>query len=123
VAAHAAGVRSLAFGARHAGCAGGDSIAQGNVKVISSQENHCVAGKHFKVDSWSKVIISTSLIIAAVIHLLPVIGLAGTDKLTKLYVIPIQEPNLLILMQHRAMLFGLLGAFLAYSAVKTAWQP
>jgi hypothetical protein len=71
----------------------------------------------------SDIVISTCLIIAAVIHLLPIIGLAGAGKLTKLYAIPIQEPNLLILMQHRAMLFGLLGAFLAYSAFMPTCQP
>jgi hypothetical protein len=69
------------------------------------------------------VVISTCLTIAAIIHLLPIIGLAGAGKLTKLYAIPIEEPNLLILMQHRAILFGLLGAFLAYSAFMPTWQP
>jgi hypothetical protein len=67
-------------------------------------------------------IISACLIIAAVIHLMPLAGLAGADKLTKLYGIQVQEPNLLILMQHRAVLFGLLGAFLSYAVFVPAAQ-
>ncbi len=66
------------------------------------------------------VLTSICLIIAAIIHLLPLVGLAGADRLTKLYGIPIEEKNLLILMRHRAVMFGLFGAFLVYAAVVPA---
>ena len=56
------------------------------------------------------------LVIVAVIHLLPVTGLAGPERLSALYGIEIREHNLIILMQHRAVLFGMLGVFLLIAA-------
>lgn len=57
----------------------------------------------------------TLLIVVGLIHLLPVIGVMGAERLAGLYGIEVADPNLAILMQHRAILFGLLGAFLVYS--------
>ena len=48
--------------------------------------------------------ISGMLIVAAVIHLLPLAGMVSADRLTALYGLPFQEPNLLIMMRHRAVL-------------------
>jgi phosphoglycerol transferase MdoB-like AlkP superfamily enzyme len=56
------------------------------------------------------------LIVTAIIHLLPVVGVLGPEQLSRLYGMPFDEPNLVILMRHRAILFGLLGLFLAYAA-------
>jgi hypothetical protein len=56
------------------------------------------------------------LLLAALIHFLPLVGVLGAAKLSILYGISIQDPNLELLMRHRAVLFGLLGAFLAYAA-------
>lgn len=60
--------------------------------------------------------------IPGVIHLMPVTGLLGEAKLAALYGIPFDDPNLLILMRHRAVLFGLLGAFLLAAAFRRAWR-
>lgn len=68
-------------------------------------------------------LISAMLVIVAVIHLLPLSGVLGSARLTALYGIPFDEPNLAILMRHRAVLFGLLGAFLLYAAFRPAFQP
>lgn len=68
-------------------------------------------------------IITILLVIAGIIKLLPVIGVLGANRLSALYSIPFEEPNLLILMQHRAVLFGLLGAFLIWAAFRPALQP
>ena len=69
-----------------------------------------------------RYVISISLLIAAIIHLLPVTGLAGGTRLNLLYGLDFGESNLAILMRHRAVLFGLLGVFLVYAAFKPAVQ-
>ena len=66
--------------------------------------------------------ISAVLLLVAAGHLLPLIGVRGTPRLLQLYGVHIEEPNLLLLMRHRALLFGLLGALLAAAAFKPAWQ-
>jgi len=63
------------------------------------------------------------MLVVAVIHLLPISGFFGVERLTSLYEIEITDGNLEILMRHRAMLFGILGVFLAYAAFKPAIQP
>jgi hypothetical protein len=67
-------------------------------------------------------LVSGSLVIAGLIHIIPAAGLLGPEKLTSLYGIAFSEPNLAILMRHRAVLFGLLGVFLIVAAFKPAWQ-
>jgi hypothetical protein len=59
------------------------------------------------------------LLVVAVIHLLPLVGVLGGPRLAALYGITLDDPNLMILMRHRAVLFGLLGGFLAVAA----WRP
>ncbi|MFM0302942.1 phosphopantetheine adenylyltransferase [Paraburkholderia sediminicola] len=70
-----------------------------------------------------KYLIVVSLVFAGVIHLLPLSGALGASRLASLYGIAVEEPNLAVLMRHRAVLFGLLGAFLIYSAFNAAMQP
>lgn len=64
-------------------------------------------------------LISGGLIIAAIIHLLPLAGVLGAARLGALYGIAVDEPNLEILLRHRAVLFGLLGSLL----VVALFQP
>ena len=61
-------------------------------------------------------IVPPLLVLVALIHLLPVVGVGGRARLESLYGTAIDEPNLLLLMRHRAVLFGLLGAFLLAAA-------
>ena len=63
-------------------------------------------------------LVAAMLLIAAVIHIVPLVGALGSERLAGLYGIPFDEPNLEILMRHRAVLFGLLGIFLAISAFR-----
>ena len=70
-----------------------------------------------------KIFIAVMLAVAGIIHLLPLAGVLGADKLSSLYGLSITDPNLVILMRHRAVLFGLLGAFLLYTAFRPALQP
>ena len=67
--------------------------------------------------------ISGLMLVVAVIHLLPITGFFGVDRLASLYGIEIRDGNLEILMRHRAILFGILGAFIAYAAFEPALQP
>ena len=67
--------------------------------------------------------ISILLVIVAIIHLLPVSGVLGAERLSALYGLSFQDPNLAILMRHRAVLFGLLGVFLIYAAFQPTVQP
>ncbi len=69
-----------------------------------------------------RYVVSTMLIIVGIIHLLPVIGVLSSERLTALYGISFSDPNTEILMRHRAVLFGLLGLFLLYAAFQPSLQ-
>ena len=66
--------------------------------------------------------IAALLLVVGIIHLLPLGGVLGAERLAALYGLAFQEPNLL-LMRSRAVLFGLLGALLVYAALRPALQP
>ena len=60
------------------------------------------------------------LLLAALIHLLPVAGVLGADRLQALYGVALDDPNLVLLMRHRAVLFGIVGALLVAAAFRPA---
>jgi len=68
-------------------------------------------------------LVTAMLLVVAVIHLLPLSGVLGGDRLVALYGVTLEDPGLTILMRHRAVLFGLLGLFLAFAAFRPALQP
>ena len=57
--------------------------------------------------------------VAGAIHLLPLYGVLGAQQLLDLYGVPLtsskKERNVLIMMRHRAVLFGILGFYLLYA--------
>ena len=65
-----------------------------------------------------RFVVPSVLILVAVIHAFPVVGVLGATKLSQLYGIAVQDPNLELVLRHRAVLFGLLAAFLAYAALR-----
>lgn len=67
-------------------------------------------------------LIAAMLLVVGIIHLLPVSGLLGQQQLARLYGLRFDEPNLEILMRHRALLFGLLGLFFLLAAFKPPLQ-
>ena len=69
-----------------------------------------------------RFVVPAVLILVAVIHALPVLGVLGAAKLSQLYRLAVQDPNLELLLRHRAVLFGLLAALLAYAAIRPELQ-
>lgn len=63
-------------------------------------------------------VIQGGLIVAGVIHVLPFVGVMGSARLSALYGIPVEGPDLVLLMRHRASLFGILGVLLFAGAVR-----
>jgi len=69
-----------------------------------------------------RYLVSAMLVIVAIIHLLPLSGAVGSERLASLYGISFDEPNIAILMRHRAVLFGLLGLFMLFAAFAPRFQ-
>lgn len=70
-----------------------------------------------------RYLISATLIGVSLIHLLPLVGVLGSERLASLYGVAVADPNLLILLRHRAVLFGLLGGFMVLAALRSSVQP
>ncbi|MGQ9427228.1 hypothetical protein ACXYTJ_15815 [Gilvimarinus sp. F26214L] len=68
-------------------------------------------------------VVTGLLVLVGIIHLLPVSGVLGVERLAALYGVSLGEANIEILMRHRAVLFGLLGLFLVYAAFQPSLQP
>ena len=69
-----------------------------------------------------RFIVPAMLLAVGIIHLLPLSGVLSATRLFDLYGISFDDPNLEILMRHRAVLFGLLGIFLLSSAFLPSLQ-
>ena len=66
--------------------------------------------------------VSAMLVVAGIVHLLPLSGVLGAERLLVLYGVPVTDPDLVLLLRHRAVLFGLLGLFLVFAAFRPAVQ-
>ncbi len=69
-----------------------------------------------------RYLVSAMLVIVGLIHLLPLPGVLGEERLATLYGLSFAEPNIAILMRHRAVLFGLLGLFMLFAAFRPSIQ-
>ena len=63
------------------------------------------------------------LALAGLLKLVPVSGVLGAEVLQRLYGVAIPAPDLLLLMRHRAILLGLVGALLIAAIFERAWRP
>lgn len=68
-------------------------------------------------------LISALFLLAGVVNLLPLVGVLSADRLAALYGVQIRNPTLLILMRHRAVLFGIIGLLLVTAAFRPGLQP
>ncbi|KRC65116.1 hypothetical protein ASE12_10285 [Aeromicrobium sp. Root236] len=69
------------------------------------------------------VVAAVALVLSGVIHLLPLIGVAGPSRVARTYDVRVDGPDLAVLLVHRAVLFGLLGAVLIVGACVDDLQP
>ena len=69
-----------------------------------------------------KIFVLIAFAASGIINLLPLLGILGGDWLARLYARDFAEPNLLVLMRHRALLFGLVGGFLLAAIVVPQWR-
>lgn len=68
--------------------------------------------------------LATALLLAVgVVNLVPVSGALSASRLEALYGLPFAQPDLLILMRHRALLFAIVGALLVGAALHPPLRP
>jgi hypothetical protein len=67
--------------------------------------------------------ISLILVLVGLINAFPLIGALGAETLASLYGLAIDDPSLLVLMRHRAVLLGLVGGYLIVAAFRPALRP
>ena len=67
-------------------------------------------------------LVAAALLATGLIHLIPSIGLLGATVLERLYGVEVTDPVTVLLLRHRAVLFGLLGLGLVVAAFRQHWQ-
>lgn len=68
------------------------------------------------------IVIAGILLLVGLIHIIPFVGVLGPERLHNLYKIDLGDPNLILLMRHRAVLFALAGGVLVLAAWRSEWQ-
>jgi hypothetical protein len=69
-----------------------------------------------------RYVVAIGLVIAGIIHLLPLAGVLGGAQLQALYGVAVDDSSLVLLMRHRAVLFGILGVLLVAAAFVRSLQ-
>ncbi len=75
-----------------------------------------------EVKEMSEWFIKSAFLFTSVIHFLPSIGILGSEKLVELYGVSISDANHLLMMRHRAALFGVVGSVLGISIFRKSWR-
>ena len=65
------------------------------------------------------VFVKAVLILVGLVNLAPIVGVLSQSHLFRLYGVAIENQDLLLMMRHRAVLLGLVGA----TMVAAAWLP
>jgi heme A synthase len=76
-----------------------------------------VTSKYLKRTKYMELIFRTTLSIAGLINLIPALLAFFPDKISKSYGVVIPNANYELLLRHRAILFGIIGMLMIYSAV------
>ena len=61
-------------------------------------------------------VVAAVFFITGLLNAVPVIGVISADRLQRLYGIPLSDQNLIVLLRHRAVLFGIVGGLLMAAA-------
>ena len=80
-------------------------------------------GKGRKTNRWCEFYTKGAFGYSSLINFLPTIGVLGSTKLQNLYGVPITDVNHLLMMRHRAVLFGVVGGVLGGAVVSKRWRP
>lgn len=65
---------------------------------------------------------TAAFVLAGLVNLFPVIGVLGPENLKSLYGVAIKNADVLMLLRHRAVFFGLIGVLLIFAAFRPAWR-
>lgn len=67
-------------------------------------------------------LLNIAFIVAGIVHTLPVLGVLGSERLNNLYDLQLSDPNLLLLLRHRAVLFAIVAMIMYTAAFNPAYQ-
>lgn len=67
-------------------------------------------------------VLTLALVVAGIIHILPVIGVLGSERINTLYDLQVADPNLLLLLKHRAILFSVVGIVMFAAVFNPLYQ-
>lgn len=70
-----------------------------------------------------KQLIAALFIVPGLINFAPILGALSNEHLAKLYLVDNLNPDVALLLRHRALLFGIVGAFIVYSAFQPHLRP
>lgn len=63
-----------------------------------------------------EIVIAGLIVLAGLINFLPFFGILSHRQIERMYQTRVEEPDLSILIRHRAALFGIIGGFMIYAA-------
>ena len=67
-------------------------------------------------------VLTLCLVVVGLINFIPVVGVLSAAQLENAYQITLLSADMEVLMRHRALLFGLLGGLVLFSAFKAVYQ-